>query len=226
MDTPTYLDAVQSSYDRVAAEYAGRFVDELIHKPLDRQLLNRFADLVRGQGRVCDLGCGPGQVARYLRMRGADAFGLDLSPKMVTQARQLNPTLSFEIGNMLALAVEDGAWAGIAAFYSIIHIQREDVPRALQEMARALRPGGWLLLAIHTGQQKVIHVEEWWGREVSVDFIFFETAEMAGYLQAAGFEIVDIVERDPYPDVEYQGRRAYFLAQKPDAGNQKLEIGD
>ncbi|MBN2004600.1 MAG: class I SAM-dependent methyltransferase [Anaerolineae bacterium] len=215
MDTRAYVADVQSSYDRVAAEYAGRFVDELIHKPLDRTLLNRFADLVRGQGPVCDLGCGPGQITRYLRMRGVDAFGVDLSPKMVIQAQQLNPALSFEVGNMLALAVEDGAWAGIAAFYSVIHIAREDVPCALQEMARVLKPGGWLLLAVHTGQQKLVHVDEWWGRKVNVDFVFFETAEMAGYLREAGFELVDTVEREPYPDVEYQGPRVYFLAQKP-----------
>ena len=31
----------------------------------------------------------------------------------------------------------------------------------------------------------------------------------------AGFEIVETLERDPYPDVEHQGRRAYVLATKP-----------
>ena len=57
---------VQASYDRVAGEYARHIYDELRHKPLDRQLLDRFADRVKGAGVTCDLGCGPGQVARYL----------------------------------------------------------------------------------------------------------------------------------------------------------------
>lgn len=37
----------QSSYDRVAGEYARHIFDELQHKPLDRELLDRFAASVR-----------------------------------------------------------------------------------------------------------------------------------------------------------------------------------
>ena len=37
---------------------------------------------------------------------------------------------------------------------------------------------------------------------------------MAGYLKSAGFEIEEIVERDPYPEVEHQSRRAYIFARK------------
>ena len=208
---------LQTSYDRVAEEYANQYADEFEKKPLDRELLDRFAEEVRGTGPVCDLGCGPGQVARYLCDRGVDAFGLDLSPGMVEQARQLNPDLEFEQGNMLSLDVEDESWGGIAAFYSIIHIPRKDVTRTLRELARVLRPGGLLLLSFHIGQE-VIHFDEWWEKKVSVDSIFFQPNEMAGYLKSAGFEIEDVVERPPYESVEYQSRRAYFFARKPSPG--------
>jgi trans-aconitate methyltransferase len=54
----------------LAGEYVRRIYGELQHKPLDQQLLDRFAVRVKGTGSVCDLGCGPGQVARYLREHG------------------------------------------------------------------------------------------------------------------------------------------------------------
>src|SRR5262245_14089732 len=102
---------VQGSYDRVADEYVRRIYDELRHKPLDRELLDRFADRVRAVGPACDLGCGPGHVARYLRERGARVCGVDLSPAMVDRARRLNPDIDFMQGDMRALTVPDDAWA-------------------------------------------------------------------------------------------------------------------
>jgi SAM-dependent methyltransferase len=140
-----------------------------------------------------------------------DASGLDLSPAMIALARELNPVLTFQTGDLRALPFESGALAGIAAFYSIIHVARGEVVDALREMGRALRPGGRLLLAFHVGSE-VRHVEDLWGEAVALDFVFFEVGEMRGYLEAAGFEVDEIVEREPYPEVEVQTRRAYILA--------------
>jgi SAM-dependent methyltransferase len=205
---------VQSSYGRVADEYVRRIYEELQHKPLDRQLLDRFADSVRGVGLACDMGCGPGHVARYLKERGVQVCGVDLSPEMVQCARRLNPDIQFTQGDMLALNVEEAAWAGIAAFYAIVNLPRGDVVRALGNMRRVLRPGGLLLLSFHLGDETV-HLDEWWGYKVSIDFYFFRSDEVAGYLKSAGFEIEEVIERDPYPDVEHQSRRAYIFARKP-----------
>ena len=207
----------QTSYDAVADEYVRRIFAELEHKPLDRELLDRFAASVREVGPACDLGCGPGHVARYLHERGVQVCGVDLSPVMVEQARQLTPGVEFRQGNMLALDAADEAWAGIAAFYSLIHIPRGDMAKALGELHRVLRPGGLLLLAFHIGNE-TLHLDEWWGHQVCVDFYFFQPAEMAGSLRAAGFEIEEIVERDPYPDVEHPSRRAYIFARRAKMG--------
>src|SRR5579862_4973104 len=171
---------VARSYDRVADEYVARIYDELRHKPLDRELLDRFAGCVREAGLACDMGCGPGQVARYLQERGVRVCGVDLSPEMVVRARRLNPGIEFVCADMLALDIDDETWAGIAAFYSILHIPREKVVTALRELRRVLQRGGVLLIAFHVGDE-VKHLEEWWGHKVNVDFLFFRPHEMAGY---------------------------------------------
>jgi len=132
----------QTSYDLVADEYVRRIFDELQHKPLDRQLLDRFAAQVRDIGPACDMGCGPGHVARYLHEHGVQVCGIDLSPGMVEQARRLTPGVAFRPGDMMALDAADEAWAGIAALYSIIHIPRDEMVRALGELRRVLRPDG------------------------------------------------------------------------------------
>jgi SAM-dependent methyltransferase len=205
---------LRASYERVAGEYAARIFDELAHKPLDRALLDRFADAVRGQGPVCDLGCGPGHVARYLHGRGVEVQGVDLSPGMVAEARRLNPGIDFRQGDLRALDVADEAWAGIAAFYVIVHVPREELVPALRELGRVLRPGGLLLLAFHVGEE-TLHREEWWGKEVALDFLFFRPDEVIASLRAAGFTVEDVVERPPYEGVEHPSRRAYVFARKP-----------
>ena len=204
----------QASYDLVADEYVRRIFEELQHKPRDRQLLDRFAASVREIGPACDMGCGPGHIASYLHLRGVEICGVDLSSAMVEQARRLVPGVEFRQGDMMELDVADGVWAGIAAFYSVIHIHRDDMVVALGELRRVLRAGGLLLLAFHIGDD-TIHLDEWWGQKVCVDFFFFSTEEMTGYLRAAGFEIEEIIEREPYPEVEHQSRRAYIFARRP-----------
>ena len=207
-------DEVQSSYDRVAADYAEHFHDEMLKKPFDRKMLDWLAEKVGDRGIICDMGCGPGQIARYLFDHGVKTCGVDLSPAMVDSARKLHPDIQFQQGDMLALTnIADNSYGGIAAFYSIIHIPRPRLKEALHELKRVLCLGGTLLLSFHIGQE-TIHREEWWGKEVSIDFIFFETKEMKDHLLAVGFELEEVIERDPYPDVEYASRRAYIFARK------------
>lgn len=81
-------------------------------------------------------------------------------------------------------------------------------------MNRVLRSKGVLLLTFHIGQQ-THHLEEWFDKRVFLDFHFFETAQMKVDLQMAGFELEEAVEREPYPEIEVQTRRAYLFARKP-----------
>ena len=203
---------LQSGYDRVAEHYATEYFEELARKPFDCQLLDDFAERVRNQGVVCELGCGPGQVARYLKDRGVDMRGIDLSAEMVRVATRLNPDIPFEQGDMLSLNLEDDSLAALVLFYSIIHIKREDVTRALREMNRVLCPGGKLFLSFHSGEGE-LHRDEWYGEEVSIDFRLFQGNEMAGYLEAAGFADIEVVERPPY-EFEYPTKRLYAFASK------------
>ena len=209
------ISDVQSGYDLVADEYARRISDELRHKALDCRLLDRFAESVRNSGIACDLGCGPGHIARYLHGRGIQVCGMDLSAGMVERARRLNPGIEFNQGDMRTLPVRDNTWAGIAAFYAIVHLPLPDLDRSLREMMRVLAPGGRLLLSFHIGEDTA-QIESLWESGAALEFHFFRVSTVRGSIERAGFEIEEIIERDPYaPEVEYQSRRAYIFAQKP-----------
>ena len=206
-------DPIRESYDRVAEEYARRIFDELQHKPMDRELLDRFVRDTRGRSAICDMGCGPGQVARYLKDAGASVFGLDLSPGMLQQARKLNPDIEFREGNMMALDLANASLAGIAAFYAMVNIPRKSLPVVFRELLRVLQPGGLLLLAFHTGDA-VLQENELWGQPITMHFLLLPPLEIRRELEDAGFVVEEVVERPPYPEVEYPSHRAYIFARR------------
>ena len=206
-------DGIVPSYDAIAEEYAATYFDELDGKPFDREVLDRYAASVRGRGRVCDLGCGPGQIARYLAARGVEAFGIDASVAMVTTARRLNPTLDFQQGNFYALDLADGSLAGIAAFYSLIHCERRALPRAVRELHRVLAPGGRLLMAVHAGTGEVTR-EEAYGKRTALVATLFSQAEVRDALGGAGLRVDELTLRPPY-DFEYPSTRIYALSTRP-----------
>ncbi len=210
---------MQHGYDQVAPEYARRIAGELAGKPVDRALLDGFVATFGALGPLCDLGCGPGHVARYLRDRGAaSVLGIDLSAGMIDMARAMNPDLPFAEGDMLALDVPDESWGGIVAFYSLIHVDASSLGACCRELARVLRPGGGLLVSFHIGEE-TLHLEEWWGHEVSLDFHFLLPAAIRRHLEAAGLSVEQVIEREPYaPEIEQQSRRAYVLARKGPRG--------
>ncbi len=204
-------DDVRASYDSVADAYVEHIYSELAGKPLDRHLLNRFAEEVRDRGVVGDLGCGPGHVARHLHDQGVRMVGIDLSPEMVRWATRLNPGVEFRVGDIRSLDLADASLAGIVAFYSIIHLEADDLGVAFREFRRVLAPGGVILASFHVGDQ-TLHREELWGRAVSLDFRFLRPSDVVASLQSAGFIVTESVEREPYDGAEYPSRRCYLFA--------------
>jgi len=207
-------ERVRQSYDAVAEAYAERYFGELAHKPFDRWWLDRVLALTRNLGPVCDMGCGPGHIARYLAMHGADAFGVDLSEGQVQRARQLNPGIPFQCDNMLNLTLAPASLGGIAAFYAIVHFTLDQAEAAFREFRRVLVPGGYALLSFHIGTDRV-HRDEFLGHAVSMDFILFQPDDIVAMLEAAGLSVEELTMRYPYRDVEAPTKRAYILARAP-----------
>lgn len=205
---------IRTSYDTIAEDYASRIDGELAHKPFDCELLNSFAEQTTDTGLVADVGCGPGMVTQYLADRGVTVVGLDLSTRMLEQAKRLHPALQFRTQDLTRLEVMDNEWAGIVALYSLIHLPREEVENVLRDFFRVLQPGGLLLLGFHVGTE-TRHASDWWGQPVDLDFVFFEMAEMLTHVWGAGFDSELHVEREPYPEIELQTKRGYIVARKP-----------
>jgi len=209
---PDFLEATRSSYDTIAAAYAEHFRDEMAALPVELSALSLFASVV--DGPVLEVGCGTGLVTAELVKLGVDVSGLDLSPGMLEVARRHLPDVRFEVGSMLELPHPDGFFGGVAAWYSTIHVPDDLLPSALAELARILRPGGYLSLAFQSGDQPPRHMTSALGHD-DLELVFHrrQPDQMASLLAAAGVPVEVRTVR-----VAREGEltpHAFLLARKP-----------
>ncbi|MDQ0095170.1 class I SAM-dependent methyltransferase [Paeniglutamicibacter psychrophenolicus] len=200
---------VRDAYCRRAEEYiqAVGSMDH-VHRD-DRELVLKKAKLA--DGLVLDAGCGPGHWTNFLQEHGAEVTGVDLAPAFVERARQRFPRVPFRDGSLEDLQVPDGSVAGILSWYSIIHTDPGDVGKILDEFARCLKPGGYLVAGFFEGPRleafdhQIVGAYRW------------PVHELSGALEDAGFSVRGVRTRtDP-------GRRPHgaILARK-DLGDNQL----
>ncbi|MFF3763915.1 class I SAM-dependent methyltransferase [Streptomyces sp. NPDC001922] len=208
------LRATRDAYDAAAPTYAQLFREVLRDSPLDRAMLGVFAEAVRasGDGRVADLGCGPGHVTAHLDELGLAAFGVDASPVMIESARQAYPGLRFDVGSMAALTIADSALGGVLSRWSIIHTPPQELPAILAEFHRVLAPGGHLLVGFWAGDDPT-HPAQVFDHAVAPAYRW-SPDHLAAMLRESGLAEVARMVREPQPTDRRQFQEVHLLARK------------
>lgn len=96
------------------------------------------------RARILDVGCGTGGNVQVLN-RHACAMGLDISPIALDFARR-RPSLALVQGSGLTLPYAANTFELVTIFDVLYHRWITSDDRALSEIYRVLRPGGWLLV--------------------------------------------------------------------------------
>jgi SAM-dependent methyltransferase len=140
-------DLVSAGYDTMHgryADWAGR------HTSRRQHYLVRAARMgVLKGGDALDLGCGTGRhVTASLAEAGFRVTGLDVSARSIEAARRELPSVRFLVGDMATASFPPGSFDLVTAFYSIIHLPREEHGEVLRRAAGWLRPGGGLIASL------------------------------------------------------------------------------
>lgn len=206
-------EKIAHSYNYIAKEYSETFKDEHQKKKMDLEILHQFYHLAKNKTPILDIGCGPGHTTKLLTDMGLSIRGIDISAEMINQAKNNYCDLEFSIGNMLKLDLTNNSIGGVVSFYAIVHFSHNQVRECFREIFRVLKDNGIFLLAFHVGDH-FIHIDEFLGKKTDIDFMFFKCEDIKSFLQEAGFKKIEMIEREPYPDIEYQSKRAYVFATK------------
>ena len=205
---------VIEAYNAVAQTYADEYADEILLKPVVQQFLADFVRPIASDGVICDMGCGPGQVARYLKNNlHCNTTGVDLSPKMIEIASAVNPGITFHCADILEMD-EAGLYDGIVGLYFIVNFPLPVLAQVFLKLNQLLKSNGKLLLSFHIGNDILNRVDDFWGSGKGCDFYFLKPETVSKYLRTSGFKVTDIRLREPNPEVEYPSQRAYVFAEK------------
>lgn len=214
MTLSAQLRATAAAYDAIAAKYTEFARDELDALPLDRAILAAFAELIK-QGTVADLGCGSGRITAHLQSLGLDVFGIDISPELITIARETYQELQFDIGSMSELDTASGSLAGIVSWYSIIHSPPAELSSYFAEFYRALEPGGHLLMAFFDAEDEPVTEFD----HAVTKAYRWPIADLCKHASDAGFVEVGRMLREPHENERFRRGHLIMRARSRSPGN-------
>jgi len=134
------FDAIASLYDSWFKLPLGQAVDEL-----EKDLLYKLAGLRDGE-RVLDVGTGTGHFAFDLAARGGIVIGMDLSKPMLAVAGSKGSSVRLLRGDAAALPLTSGTFDLVFSVTTLEFVANRE--RTLDEMWRAVRPGGRLVVGV------------------------------------------------------------------------------
>ena len=139
-------------HDREAAQAYAEATRELDLSDLRARFLTELPERPPHTIRILDLGCGPGRDARAFSERGYGVEAMDPSPTMAELTRDYSgvPVRVLRVQDL----AEEGAYDGVWACASLLHVPWAELPAAFQRIARALRPGGVLYASFKLGDDE------------------------------------------------------------------------
>ena len=179
-------EIVAQGYDRVGPQYSrlaaranfderAQYVDMLVKKlPAD--------------AKVLDVGCGAGiPTTRQLAERFT-VTGVDISERQVELARRNVPHATFIKADIACLEFPPAGFDAVTAFYSIIHLPRDEQPLLLKSISKWLRPKGLLVVTMGAEAVEAAVEEIWLG--ASMYWSSFDSKTNKRLLKESGLRIV------------------------------------
>lgn len=168
-------------YNREAATYTADTAPKAPPAPLVS-----FARHLPENASVLDLGCGGGWASVMFSQMGHTVAAMDASAGMIAEVSKLTGITAY------LKTFEEIDWRdefdGIWASFSLQHADRTSMPGTLARLHRALKPGGWLYIGIHEGDETL---RDPLGRL----YCHYTEADLAQMLAEAGFRF-DRVTRE------------------------------
>jgi len=193
-----YKEETKKTYDKYSSDFDLKF-----KKHFDGYLLsfaNFFINNLSGKD-VLDLGSGPGNHAVYFKEKGLDVLCLDISEKMIEKCQEKG--LKGIVGDIESLSLDD-RYDGIWAYAALLHVPRKNIPSVVSNIAKLLKPKGFLAIAVKEGVGEGFETHEKYP-ETKRWFTYFSDEEIRSFF-SRDFDLIETSKtnvKDKYVFLNY-----------------------
>ena len=197
MKTNPHLATVKV-YNAHVKEYVSKFMD----LDLYRDTFDAFLELLPTNAKILELGCGPGNVVKYLKSKRVDLdiFGIDLAPEMIKEAQRQNPDSQFEVMDIRDTGEIPQQFDAVIAAFCLPYISYDDVPALFANCRKLVVDNGLLYVSCMEGPKSRSGFEKTsFTGEDEMYINYYERSEILSLLKENGFIIEGFFTKD-YPE--------------------------
>jgi len=177
------------SYNKTAKDYY-----DVVSKFETLSEFNVFVNKVKPEGKILDLGCGPGHHSKLLLENGFDVDGIDLSPEMISIAKEEELEGNFQVMDILDLKFEKNTFNGIWASASLIHISKTNLKPVLKQLKKILVKEGVLYISLKKGEGSELLKDKRYSG-VEKYYVYYQLEDFVKILKDIGFKVTETTHK-------------------------------
>lgn len=196
-----------NTYNRIANKYDEEYGNDLSDTPY----IDIFLSKTWGN-RILDIGCGTGTLSEYIANKGYTVDAIDFSEEMLKIARNKIKNVNFIQMDMRNIDI-DKKYNGIMLAYSLFHISKKEVIKAIESYYNLLEDNGTMLIILQEGEgEKYVEENLEKGLKKFVNYYSFEEIEKV--LNANHFEIIEKMRKKPLSEFSLQNDKLVIICKK------------
>jgi len=201
---------VADEYDHLAEQYEEWARDVRVEERA--KYTSVLIETLPKWAEVLELGCGSGMLTTQQLAEKFAVTGVDISARQVERAQQNVSTAKFIHADMTKLGFPEESFDAVTAFYSIIHVPRQEQAELLCQIASWLRPGGLLVAAMGAHSSEAYFNGDWLG--MPMYWSNFDSETNNRLIQEAGLVIISAIE-ETADEFDNPITFLWVIAQKP-----------
>ena len=195
------------TYNKIAQEYDKEFGNDYSDTPY----VDKFLNYLEGK-KVLDIGCGVGNLTKYIMDKGFNVEGIDLSKEMLNIAKQKYSDIKFYEMNMKEITLRK-KYDGIMLAYSLFHLTKKEVIEVLPKYYELLNSNGKILLILQYGQGERI-IDEPLKEGLKIFINYYSQDEIIEILRNNSFKILYTDLKKSESEFELGNDKLVIICQK------------